>query len=109
MAGKPSEDADFDGLKAQLITQLELDKTSVDEGKYEVVRRDAVRSTVIIRGVLVTLFSKLDQNLKPADAAKIKAALNSVFIDVGRMAQSELEAGIAERALQRSQSASKEH
>lgn len=107
MAGKPSEGADFDALKAQLITQLELDRTNVDEGKYEVARRDAVRSTVIIRGVVLTLFAKLDKNLKPADAAKIKAALTSVFIDVGRMAQSELEVGISEWALQHSQAASK--
>jgi len=35
---------------------------------------------------------------KPEDAKRVKYALTNVFIDVGRMAQSELEAGIAEWA-----------
>ena len=107
MAGKETADADFVALQSQLITRLELDKASVDDRTYEIARRDAVESALIIRGVTMKLFARLDQNLKPADAAKIKAALTMIYIDTGRMAQSELEAGIAEWASQQQQTASK--
>lgn len=100
MAGKKRDAADFDALKSKLVTRLELDKMVVDEGQYEVPRRDAVRCAVIIHGITMKLFAKIDQALKPTDAERVKAALSSVFIDVGRLAQSELELGIAEWALQ---------
>ena len=100
MAGKGDEHADFDALKSELVTQLELDKSDVNEERYEIPRRDAVSYAVIIHGITTKLFNKLDANLKPVDAGNIKAAILSVFDDVGRMAQSELEAGIAEWALE---------
>ena len=72
----------------------------MNEERYEIPRRDAVSYAVIIHGITTKLFNKLDANLKPVDAGNIKAAILSVFDDVGRMAQSELEAGIAEWALE---------
>src|SRR5207249_3046184 len=42
MAGKGSGPADFEALKSQLVSRLELDKSRVDEERYEIARRDAV-------------------------------------------------------------------
>jgi hypothetical protein len=99
--------ADFETLRTQLVTRLELDQKTVDEGKYEVSRRDAVRVAIIIHGITMKLFKQLDQNLKPSDAERIKTALTAVFVDVGRLAQSELEAGILENAIQPRSAAAK--
>ena len=107
MGGKRNQSADFETLKSQLTTRLELDKKDVDEGRYEVARRDAVRSGIIIHGITMKLFTRLDQSLKPADAERVKTVLTSVFMDVGQMAQSELEAGIAEWAISRPSTAAK--
>jgi hypothetical protein len=54
---------------------------------------------VCIQGVTTKLFKQLDASLEPVAAERIKTALTRVFLDVGRAAQSELEAGIAEWAL----------
>jgi len=97
----------FNSLKSQLITRLELDKKEINDSGYDIPHRDAVSYAIIIHGSTMKLFRKLDASLKPADAERIKAALTSVFMDVGRMAQSELEAGIAEWALDNQTTASK--
>lgn len=107
MAGKGGAPADFETLKAQLITRLELDKAVVDEERYEIAHRDAVSFALGIDGVTKKLFKRLDQGLKPADAEGVKAILTSIILDVGQMAQSELEAGIAEWAVKRSSTAAK--
>lgn len=107
MAGKETQAADFETLKAQLITRLELDKKRVDEERYEIARRDAVSFALGIQGVTLKLFKRLDEALKPADAGRIKTVLTSVFMDVGQMAESELEAGVAEWAISRPSTAAK--
>ena len=96
MAGKSTKAADFETLKAQLIARLELSNTGAHP---EPARSDAVTFALGIHGVTMKLFKRLDDGLKPADAEKVKTALTSIFMDVGQMAQSELEAGIAEWAL----------
>lgn len=101
MAGKQTAPSDFDALKAQLISQLELDKDVVDEENYELARRDAISFALGIHGETMKLFKVLDQGLSPADAQDVKAGITGVFIDVGRMAQSELEVGLAEWALRK--------
>jgi hypothetical protein len=105
MTGKGGAGADFESLKSELISRLELDKSSIDDASYSIPRRDAERSAVIIQGITMKLFGRLDQNLKPADAEKIKSVIIGVYIDVGRMAQSELDAGFLESALQHSTAA----
>lgn len=107
MAGKGGPPADFEALRAQLVTRLELDKAVVDEERYEIARRDAVSFALGIDGETKKLFKRLDQALKPADAEGVKAVLTSIIMDVGQMAQSELEAGIAEWAINRSSTAAK--
>ena len=107
MGGRGGKAADFDALESELVTRLELDKTNIDDSGYSIPQRDAVSAAVVIHGVTTKLFKKLDANLKPADAESIKSAIVSVFEDVGRMAQSELEAGIADWALERKTAAVK--
>ena len=72
-----------------------------------VLSRDAVRSAIVIHGITMNLFKRLDQNLKSADAERVKTTLTSIFMDVGQMAQSELETGIAEWAIGRPSTAAK--
>ena len=91
--------ADFDLLKSNLVTRLELGKKVLREEEYEIPRRDAVSYAVCIQGVTMRLFKKFDENFEPTDTERFKAAFTRIFMDVGRMAQSELEAGIAEWAL----------
>ena len=101
MAGKGAHNANFESLRLELVQQLELDKTSVNEERYEVARRDAVSYAIIIHGITMKLFAKLDQGLKPTEAEGVKAVLKSIIMDTGMMAQSELEIGIAEWALRK--------
>lgn len=98
MAGK-REPVSFDVLKEQIVTRLELDKSQVNLQGYETNRRDAIGFALAATGVFQKMFAKLDASLKPEDSLHIKAAIVSVAIDTGRMAQSELEVGIAEAAL----------
>lgn len=107
MAGKGTTPADFEALKSQIITRLELDRKVVDEERYEMARRDAVSFALGIQGVTMKLFKRLDDGLKPADAERVKTVLKSIFMDVGQMAQSELEAGIAGFAISTSSTVAK--
>jgi|GEM_PF-3342982 len=90
----------FEHLKATLTTELELNKDRVSLRGYEVARMDAVSYAVIFRGILDELYAKLDASLPPEKAAKLKGAVSSVFIDLGRVAHAELEIGMVEAALQ---------
>lgn len=105
MAGKNVQDADFESLRKELVTKLELDNPNVSEGRYEVARRDAISYAVIMHGVTTKLFQKVDSGLASTAAERVKAVLLSEIIDTGMMAQSELEAGIAEWALSRTSTA----
>lgn len=101
MSGKAGGSTDYEALKRELIRGLEIEKTTINDRNYDLAHRDAVGFTVGIRGPIIELFAKLDASLKPADSERFKGAIVSMFNDVGRMAQSELEVGIAERALDR--------
>jgi hypothetical protein len=105
MAGKDAGPADFKTLQSEIITQLDLDKPDVDEESFEIGRRDAISFAFGIQGETMKLFKKIDETVAPKDAKQIKAAISGVYIDVGRMAESELEAGIAEWALQKQSAA----
>ncbi len=106
MIGKGTEPADFDALKSDLISRLEIGKSVVHDENYGIAQRDAVDFTTGIEGGFNRLFTALDAGLKPSDAERVKGFVTSVCIDVGRMAQSELQVAIAEHALDR-QSAAK--
>jgi hypothetical protein len=105
MAGKGNQPADFDALKAKLVTGLELDKARVDDRNYPVPRRDAVRSAIIIRGIISELYQRIDDSLKPADAERVKTVLTNIILSVGEMAHSELEVGLAQWAIEKSSTA----
>lgn len=105
LAGKSREPADFDVLKKELITRLYLDQSVIHDENFKMAERDAVDFASGIHGPVIELFRKLDAKLSPTDATEIESAIMSAFIDVGRLAQSELEAGIVEKALDRQASA----
>lgn len=106
-AGAGNGLADFETLKSQLISRLELDKPRVDEERYEIARRDAVSFALGIQGDSIKLFKRLDAGLKTADAERVKTVLMSIIMDVGQMAQSELEVGISEWAIRRASTVAK--
>lgn len=101
MIGKGTEPADFDALKTDLINRLEIGKRIVHDENYGMAQRDAVDFTTGIEGGFNRLFAALDTGLTPSNAARVKGFVTSICIDVGRMAQSELQAGIIENALDR--------
>jgi hypothetical protein len=101
MAGKATQPADFGALQTQLIKRLGLDKTRIDDTGFSIPQRDAVSYAIVIHGLTMKLFQRLDQGLKPADAERVKSVIRSIFVDAGEMAQSELQAGISEWAFGR--------
>ena len=107
MAGKGHHPADFESLRIELVHRLELDKATVSEGRYEVAHRDAVSYAIIIHGITMKLFAKLDRGLKPADAERVKTIITSIFMDVSGMMQSELQAGVSEWAFGKLSTAAK--
>lgn len=96
MAGKGKALSDFKALRSELVRRLELDKAVVDENRYEITRRDAVSYAIIIHGMTMKLFARLDAGLKPADATNVKSVITGIIMETGRAAQSELQAGISE-------------
>ncbi len=85
-----------------------------EKGKYEMSKRiwsgthtsiqntsrqDAIRAANTFRGKLTDIFTTLDSSLEQQKSAKLKSAISSVFIDLGRMAQTELELGVLEQVL----------
>ena len=96
MVGKGKAPSDFKALRAELTRRLELDKPVVDENRYEIARRDAVSYAIIIHGMTMKLFARLDEGLKPADSASVKGVITGIIMETGRAAQSELQAGISE-------------
>jgi hypothetical protein len=98
MAGKATQDADFESLRAELINRLELDQKSVGAKQDDIAEHDASSAAAGIHANTMKIFAKLDNGLKPADAERIKTAIANIFTEVGEMAESELRAGIAEWA-----------
>lgn len=107
MDGKGGKDASFSSLREELTQRLELNAAPKNYENYEVARRDAISFVRGIQGMTEKLYARIDQALKPTDSERIKTFLTSVFMDVGEMADSELEAGISEWALQRASTAAK--
>ena len=101
MIGQGTAPSDFDALKADLVNRLEIGKAVVHDENYKIPQRDAVDFTTGIEGGFNRLFAAIDAGLKPSDAERIKGFVTSVCIDVGRVAQSELQIAIAEHALDR--------
>lgn len=91
--------ADFEALRARLAGELEFDKPKIDLSGYETARRDAVSYAIVFRGVRKELFGKLDAALTPKDSEQVKAVIDSIFLDLGRLAQAEFELAMLEWAL----------
>lgn len=104
MSGNSTQAAGFDELKARIARDLEFGKDDIDMAGYEVTRRDAVRYAYVIDGKFRGLSKKIDATIKPEKTALIKEAVAGMFIDLGYMAQSELEIGILQSGLDQMQS-----
>lgn len=107
LAAKSSTASDFEALRQLLIKELHLNSPTVDEERFEIARRDAISFALGIQGMNAKIFDRIDSALPPADAVSVKKAITSVFMDVGRAAESELMAGIAEWGLERPKTALK--
>lgn len=65
----------------------------------EAIRTDAISTANEFLSTKAALFGKIDAALQPEKATKIKAAIDGVFLDLGELAQSELEIAILEYAI----------
>ncbi len=99
MWGDSNEPAGFEQLRARLQRDLEFGKDNIDTRGYETTRRDAVSYSSFIDGAFRKKFKAIDAAAKPDKAKLIKEVVAGVFLDLGHMAQSELEIGILESAL----------
>lgn len=101
MQGDSAKKVGFDDLKQRLETDLEFNKKTVSMVGYDLPRRDAVSYALVIEGKFEQMSEKIDSIAKPEKAAQIKKAIAGAFLDLGYMAESELEIGILESALKR--------
>ena len=107
MAGKAKQPADFEALRKELVRRLELDKKVVDENRYEIPRRDAISYAIIIHGLTMKLFKRLEEGLEPDAAKAVKTVITSIILDTGQMAHSELQTSVAEWAINRPSTSAK--
>lgn len=94
MAGGHGPAPGFNELKARLARELEFDREKIDMTGYDLPRRDAVSYALILDGVFKKKFRDVDAVAKPEKAEQIKQSVREWFLDLGYMAESELEAGI---------------
>ena len=71
--------------------------TRPDDSKA--IKTDAISAASEFLSTKAALFGKIDAALPPEKATKIKAAIDGVFRDLGRLAHSELEIAILEYAI----------
>ena len=71
--------------------------TRPDDSKA--IKTDAISAANEFLSTKAALFGKIDSALPPEKATKIKAAIDGVFRDLGRLAHSELEIAILEYAI----------
>lgn len=100
MSGRSADGADFEALRKRFLTDLEYG-TNVSTKGYETSRRDAVSYASIIDDRFVKLFKKIDAAFKPEKTATVKEVVSGIFLDLGYLAQSELEIAILESAIER--------
>lgn len=98
MSGTSTQDAGFAELRNRLQHDLEYGNP-IDTAGYETTRRDAVSYAAVIADRFQRMSDQIDAIAKPAKAGQLKSLIAGVFLDLGRLAQSELELGILESAL----------
>lgn len=101
MTGETSAAVGFGELRKGLEETLELNRENVSSAGYENSRRDAVSYASIIKDRFQKMFRKIDAAAKPDKAAPMKEAILGVFVDLGYLAETELELGILESAAKR--------
>ncbi len=98
MQSTSPQTANFEQLRGKLESQLEFNNRNIDTTGYETTRRDAVTYASLARVTFERLFQKIDAAVPAQKAAQIKSAITGFFLDLGRMAQSELEIAVLEMA-----------
>ena len=96
---KPKPIPEFDTLQTSVMKCLELDGASAPIGTLTAEQQAVVNPAREIHTAFLKLFSALDIGLSAADATKVEAVITSIVIDVGRMAQSELEIACLDHSL----------
>lgn len=99
MAGEASKPANFEALRSELNTQLNLDKAAVEGTPSSPLPGDPIQCAQAIRDMTLKMFGRLDQGLKPDDAQRVKAVITGIIMDTGEVAQSELQAARYEWAV----------
>lgn len=89
----------FDALEAELLKCLRLDDSPQPVAGLSADQQAVVQPAAQIRAAFLKIFSALDAGLPAADAEKVKAFLSGTLTDVGRMAESEIEAARVEASL----------
>mgnify|MGYP000959199671 CR=1 FL=1 len=102
MTGESTAPAGFEELRMMLVEKLEFGKEMVSTKGYETSRRDAVSYASSITDRFIKMFKKIDEVANPSKAGLMKEAVLGVFLDLGHLAQSELEIGILELSLRNS-------
>ncbi len=90
---------DFDSLKVRMVKCLRLDATPMQVENLTLEQQAVIGPANDAHAAFLKLFSAVDAGLTPADAEKVKAVINAIVIDVGRMAESEMEVASLEASL----------
>lgn len=98
-AKKPVQVPGFDALQADLVRCLHLNTTPASPENLTAEQQAVITPAKDIQAAFQKLFSALDVGLSTNDATKVKTVLMSLVTDVGRMAQSEIEAAKVEESL----------
>jgi len=99
MQGKPSTPAGFEELRLRMKKELLFGQLGGSAEGLETTRRDAVSYALTITDRFHRMSEKVRAAADPDKAALINQGLLDVFLDLGYLAQSELEIGILESAL----------
>ena len=98
MRGTSSEKVGFAELRDRLAQELEYGRP-INTSGYVTTRRDAVSYASVIADRFERMSDRIKSVAKPEKAELLNGAVGNMFLDLGYLAQSELEIGILESAL----------
>lgn len=90
---------DFTSLQAEMVKCLKFNETPLPLENLTAEQQAAIDPANDARSAFLKLFAALEKGLAPADAEKVKAVILGIITDIGRMAQSEIEAAILDDSL----------
>lgn len=99
MRGESTQPAGFEELRQRVEKELLFGQLGASAEGYEITRRDAVSYALVITDQFWRKSEQIRAAAQPEKAAQINRSLMEWFLDVGYVAQSELEIGILESAV----------